>query len=324
MKIVQIARRTNISTNTIRKFVKLTDFNIVNKPKPNVSKILAYEPYILELLKQERTFHYKQRLTAKRVFELLREKHPDYPCSYYLTRKFFQNKRMEFYSLSKQYIPIKHNPGNAQADFGVIYYNHQEQRLKAYCLTLSFPYSNAFYCQVFKGKSSECMLQGLKSVFNHIEGVPYEITFDNDTGIVKIETDKITRIFNDLFLKFKNHYNFKTHFCNLLSPNEKANVEKAIHTLRMNIFSPVPEIEDFDFFNEQLLDICESINMRNRKGHYKTTVNKMLAADKANLMPLPELDFEVSTIKKRRCNEMGCVVIQDKQFFTIKCAVGAF
>jgi wobble nucleotide-excising tRNase len=54
MKIVQIARRTNISTNTIRKFVKLTDFNIVNKSKPNESKILAYEPYILELLKQER------------------------------------------------------------------------------------------------------------------------------------------------------------------------------------------------------------------------------------------------------------------------------
>ena len=222
MKVIEIARRTNVSLNSIRKFIKLTDFNTTPKKSLNDSKILPYEAEILELLKQERTSHHKQRLTAKRVFDLLKERHIDFPCSYYLVRKFFQKTRMEFYSLSKQCVPLKHNPGNAQADFGIIYYTNQGERLKGYLLTLSFPYSNALYCQIFEGKSAECMLQGLKNIFLHLGGVPYEMTFDNDRGIVKIEQNTTTRIANDLFLRFKNHYHFKIHFCNLHSPNEKA------------------------------------------------------------------------------------------------------
>lgn len=88
--------------------------------------ILPYKDEIIHLIKLDRSSHHKQRLNAKRVYELLKEKYPDYPCSYYTTRKFYQKFKLEFYSLSKQYVPLIHNPGNAQVDFGTVYYIQNE------------------------------------------------------------------------------------------------------------------------------------------------------------------------------------------------------
>ncbi len=310
MKIVDISIKLKCSTNTVSKYVKNFDYS----PKPKKctnglsEKILPYENDIKALLKQERNGHYKQRLTGKRVYDLLKEMHPEYPCSYSLTIKHFKKIRLEFYSLLRQYVPLTHNPAEAQVDFAEFYYTVNDEKFKGYMATVSFPYSNAFFCQVFKGKSGECLLQGMKNVFHFIGGVPYEITFDNEPSIVHIN-DSVprTKVPSDLFLRFKNHYNFRVYFCNSKSPNEKGNVEAAHRTIRLNILTPMPEIKDFDEFNKQLLINCEKALNRRRKGIYHTLIKDLFKSDKKNLIPLPEMDFDVATYRRRKCNEMGCI-----------------
>jgi hypothetical protein len=58
------------------------------------------------------------------------------------------------------------DPGSAQADFGEtdIYEDGQLTRKKF--LTLSFPYSNNGFSQLFGGETAECVCQGLKDIFN--------------------------------------------------------------------------------------------------------------------------------------------------------------
>jgi hypothetical protein len=243
---------------------------------------------------------------------MLNEEYQEFPCSYYLTQRFFSKKRCEFYNLSvkKQHIPLKHLPGSAQVDVGDLYYlDTNGEKQKGYLIIMAFPYSNAVYGQAFKGKSSECILQGLKNIFLHIGGVPYEITFDNDKALVKICEGQQTKMLTDLFLRFKNHYNFRTHFCNLHSPNEKANVEVGIRALRIKEFSPMSVIADFDEFNRQLLSLCDNAQERIRRGYKTVQITDMFTTDRQNLVPLPEIDFEVQTSRKRVCDTMGRIII---------------
>ena len=91
---------------------------------------------------------------------------------------------------------------------------------------MSFPYSNIAFCQLLKGKNAQCLIQAMKNIFEFIGGVPHEITFDNEGGLVKCLGEKITkRIENELFLRFKNHYDFRLEYCRSKSPNQKGHVE---------------------------------------------------------------------------------------------------
>ena len=161
MTMTDVARRLNCSVNTVSKYVKATDWS----PKPRVArhdynyKILPYEEDMKTLLQKERNGHHKQRITGKRIFELLKELHPDFSCSYYLTKKHFLKVRQEFYSLNRQYVPLTHNPAKAQVDFAEFFYLHKGEKMHGYLLAVAFPYSNAVYCQAYRGKSGECMLR---------------------------------------------------------------------------------------------------------------------------------------------------------------------
>ena len=73
------------------------------------------------------------------------------------------------------FLPLKHIPGEAQADFGEADFYEDGTLFHGYHLNLSFPYSNAGYVQLFKGENLECLLQGLKDIFEHIGGVPQRI-----------------------------------------------------------------------------------------------------------------------------------------------------
>ena len=51
-------------------------------------------------------------------------------------------------------------------------------------LTVSFPYSNQAYCQIFGGENQQCLLQGMRNIFEHIGKVPNRILFDNLSSVL--------------------------------------------------------------------------------------------------------------------------------------------
>lgn len=77
---------------------------------------------------------------------------------------------------------------HAQVDFGeIVYLDESGSEHKAYELIVSFPYSDKAYVQVFPSQNQECLLTGMRSVFEYIGGVPQVIRFDNmSTAVVKV------------------------------------------------------------------------------------------------------------------------------------------
>lgn len=51
-------------------------------------------------------------------------------------------------------------------------------------MTVSFPNNNAGFIQLFKGENQECLLTGLKTIFEYIGVVPCKIWFDNLSAAV--------------------------------------------------------------------------------------------------------------------------------------------
>lgn len=133
----------------------------------------------------------KQRHTAKRGYERLQTEYPDQLhvklriVQYYVAEK----KKQLCQDKSKGYIPLEHPAGEAQVDFEEFaYYDNSGAQETAYKLTVSFPYSNAAYCQIFKSQNQECFLLGMKNIFEYVRYVPHRIVFDNlSVTVISIE-----------------------------------------------------------------------------------------------------------------------------------------
>jgi len=112
------------------------------------------------------------------------------------------------------------HPGESQADFGEAAFLERGRMVRKKYLTLSFPYSNESFTQVFGGETAECVCLGLKDIFAYIGGVQSLVVFDNATGVGR----RIGEIIHEaeLFSRMRAHYGFSVRFCNPDSGHEKA------------------------------------------------------------------------------------------------------
>ena len=126
----------------------------------------------------------------------------------------FKKKELSKSQLSAR-LPLYHPPGEAQVDFGHFsYINNCGKMVDALKLTMSFPYSNQSYCQIFGGENQECLLQGMQNIFQYIGKVPYRIVFDNLSSAVAHMGKSHERTLTEGFKRFMLHYNFEAAFCN--------------------------------------------------------------------------------------------------------------
>ena len=83
--------------------------------------------------------------------------------------------------------------------------------------------------------------------------------------------------------------------------------------MRKNLLVPVPYFKDFNQYNIELLK--KYAQLHNRK-HYITDNNICdLHFDDINeLNPLPIIPFEIASIKKRKLDNFGRLIIDNKNF----------
>ncbi len=207
MPVRVISYKLDISPTTVYKYLKLDNFTdeIRLKRKTRPRKTEPYESIIKEWLVEDKTRRYKQRHTARRIYDRLSEMFENFDVSYSLIAATVRKIKKEVYYYVKEYAPLRHLPGEAQVDMGFCEFVENGIKYDGCYVVMSFPYSNMAFCQLFKGRNTHSVLQGIKNIFEYIGGVPHEITIDNDSTLVRIVgTKKTKRIENDLFLRFKN------------------------------------------------------------------------------------------------------------------------
>ncbi|WP_284679390.1 IS21 family transposase [Aceticella autotrophica] len=259
-------------------------------------KIEPVKPIIYRWLEEDKTAPVKQRHTAKKIYFRLKEEHAELLNVGYRTIAYYVAKRKkEVYKDEEGYIPLEHPKGEAQVDFGQAIFYEKGKRIEGHYLNMTFPYSNGGYTLLFKGENQECLLEGMKRIFEYIEHVPYKIWFDNLSAAVIMGKNKERKLVEQ-FEKFALHYGFEANFCNPNSGHEKGNVENKVGYHRRNLFVPIPHFENIDEYNKELLKLSD-IDMK--REHYKKgeLIENLLEEEKEFMFKLPEKEFEVCRIK---------------------------
>ena len=312
----EIQRRTKVNYRTVCKYADMEDWNddkLPNMEPDNYPVLGEYIPLINEWLEGDATAPRKQRHTAKRIYDRLRAE-AGYTGGYSSVKRYVRKKRFVLRQGLVGCLPLAHPMAHAQVDFGeFLRCDADGNEHKAYELVMSFPYSDKAYAQVFPSQNQECLLIGIRRIFEYIGGVPARIRFDNMSTAVAQVLEGTERKLTDGFTRFMLHYRFQADFCNPASGNEKGNVENKVGYIRRNALVPIPTIISFEEFNSHLFDWCENDAER---PHYQrgVTIQSLWEDEKPKLLMLPEVPYNVFNYKSLRVSKTGFVCIDTNKY----------
>jgi len=323
--ISEICKMTGRNYRTIKKYIETEDFNeSEHKAKrPNKSDILR--PIIRKWLLEDRARHHKQRHTAKVIYKRLKKEHPDIlDVSERTVRTIVKEEKEKIYGSKKAYLLLNHPGGEAQVDFGTFYGYEQGGLKKFHELILSFPKSNAGFAVVTRSETRQAVLEGLVTIFKHIEYVPIAIWFDQmSSAALRTKDENGVLKAADFVTRFSMHYGFNIKFCNPNSGNEKGNVENKVGTIRRNLFVPEPIIKELDSFNQKLLEDCDDLN---KEDHYRLKEPKTLLfeQEKELMVPVSKIPFDTAKYETRKVNKYGLVEFSGCRYSASPRYIGQF
>ncbi|HAE16620.1 MAG TPA: IS21 family transposase [Erysipelotrichaceae bacterium] len=306
--IAEICRKFRRDYRTVRKYLEMDDFNpSVPLSKPVRPSVLEpWIPLIDSWLLSDAGMPYKQRHTARRVYNRLKDLDPDFNCSYSTVNNYVRKKKKEL-NLKKQkaMIPLIHDPGTAQADFGDVLFEENGKLISGHELVMTFPYSNAAFAILTYGENTECLLEGLDIIFRFINGVPSAIWFDNASTMVSEVIKGGGRKMTERFIRFCEHYRIHPVFMNRSAGNEKGSVEAHVGNIRRNFFVPLPQFNDLNEYNQETLNKC--VSRLEEELHYihQIRIIELFQKDREFLLPLPSKHFDLSALISCTTGETG-------------------
>src|SRR5215467_968123 len=111
----EAAREFGISRNMVRKMLQYAVPPGYQRAKPvRRPKLGPWLPVIDAILLADQNQPVKQRHTAQRIFDRLREEH-GYSGGYTIVKDYVRLKKLRG---KEMFVPLAHPPGEAQADFG--------------------------------------------------------------------------------------------------------------------------------------------------------------------------------------------------------------
>jgi hypothetical protein len=203
-------------------------------------------------------------------------------------------------------MPLAHPPGEAQFDFGEARAVYRGREIKVMFCVMSLPYSDAFLCQAFPRECTETFQEGHVRAFEFFGGVPSRISYDNSKiAVAKIVGRRGEKPTHE-FLRLQSHYLYAHHFCLVRRPNEKGHTEGLVKFARSNFMVPIPRFDDFEQFNQKLVEDCRHDLVRKLRG--KTgTKSERLEEDRLAMLPIPSNRFEAKRVKNAKTNSLSLV-----------------
>ena len=238
-------------------------------------------------LEGDRGVHRKQRHTAKRVFDRLRNEH-DFTGGY-TTVKDYMRERVR--RGREMFVPLIHPSGHAQAYFGeaVVFIDGVEQ--KAHFFIMDLPHSDACYVRAYPAAIAEAWVDGHVHAFAFFGKGPVSVLYDNDRCLVSKILPDGTRQRAKLFSGFLSHYLFRDRYGRPGKGNDKGNAEGLVGYSRRNFMVPIPRFATWDAFNAFLEDQCRKHQSDVLRGQSET-IGQRLARDLAAMSELPAAPFE--------------------------------
>ena len=305
----QVLRETGMHWTTLEKVLSHSEPPGYRLRKPRRRpKLGAFLPRIRQILEGDKAIPRKQRHTAKRIFERLKDE--GYTGGYTqvkaAVREIKQRSREVF-------VPLVHRPGEAQMDFGHALAKVDGVLRKVVLFVMALPHSDAMFVQVFERLCIEAFWEGHRRAFAWLGGVPSRLTYDNESILVSKVLKGRNRKLTKGFLQLQSHYLFAEHFCRVARPNEKGVVEGTVKYSRLNFLVPVPQVRDLEDLNADLVVRCTDELRRTLRGKGASKAT-LLEEDRVAFLSLPAVPFDGCRRESTSATSLSLVRFDDNDY----------
>ena len=310
----RIARERCHSRHTVRRALEDPGPPVyrrqASRPRPVLGRFLGI---IDRWLEEDRQRPPKQRHTARRIHARLTSEF-GFRGGESSVRQYVREQRPR----PEVMIPLEHDPGEAQADWGEahVYLDGRLTKVQVFCLRLC--YSQRPFAMAFLRQSQEAFFAGHVAAFEELRGAPRRITYDNLTLAVKRVLTGPHREEQQGFVAFRSHYLFESNFCRPREAHEKGLVENLVGYVRRNYLVPLPRVASLEELNALLRESCRSSLGRRLRGQDRT-VAEAWEEDRRHLLPLPAWPWPCCVTRPAKAT-LSCLVSFDSNRYSVPAA----
>jgi transposase len=291
LSIREIVRRTGLSRNTIRKYLRAGTVEPAFRVPERPSKLDPFADRLSAWLKTEAGKSRKERRTLKQL-------HADlvalgYDGSYNrvaaFARKWKADRQREQQTVGRgTFVPLVFQPGEAfQFDWSEDRATIGGETTKLQVAHIKLSHSRAFLLRAYLLQTHEMLFDAHWHAFRVFGGVPGRGIYDNmKTAVDRVGSGKARQV-NARFLAMTSHYVFEPEFCNPAAGWEKGQVEKNVLDTRRLVLQLMPDFPDLAALNAWLEQRCIAQWERTPHGTLPGTVAEAWQAEKPALMPTP-------------------------------------
>jgi transposase len=299
----EAAKEFGLARETVRKMLRYSVPPGYRRQQPvRRPKLDAWVGTIDQILEDDKARGKKQRHTAKRIFERLRDEH-GYSGGYTIVKDYVRLRKL---SQREMFVPLEHPAGDAQADFGEAMVVIGGVERKAHYLAVDLPQSDDCFVMAFPAETTEAFLEGHNHAFAYFQGVPRTILYDNTKLAVARILGDGTRIRTKAFTELQSHYLFQEKFGRPGKGNDKGKVEGLVGYARRNFLVPIPRWASWEDLNAKLREQCTKRRERRLRGH-KESIGERFEKDRERLLPLPAAPYEACEKRTTRVTSLSLV-----------------
>ena len=176
MSIRETARTFGLHRDTVRKMLAYSvPPGYRRQSPPGKPKLKPFTGVIDRILEDDLALPRKQRHTAKRIFERLRDEY-GFDDGYTTVKDYVRENRRQ---TREMFVPLSHAPGQAQCDFGedLVVIGGVERKARYFVIDL--PHSDGCFVKAYPAETIEAFLDGHVSALAFLGGVPRSILYDN-------------------------------------------------------------------------------------------------------------------------------------------------
>ena len=260
----EAARQFGISRDSVRKMLSFSVPPGYRRSAPvRRPKLDGFTEIVEQWLREDLGQRAKQRHTAKRVFERLRDEH-GFTGGYTIVKDYVREHRRRG---REMFVPLHHPPGHAQADFGEATVVIGGVERTAHFFAFDLPQSDACFVRAYPAATAEAWVDGHVHAFAFFGRVPQSVLYDNDRCLVARILSDGTRKRATLFSGFLSHYLIRDRYGRPGKGNDKGAVEGLVGWARRTFMVPLPRFASWEDFNAWLEAQCRKRQAQVLRGH---------------------------------------------------------
>lgn len=321
--IREIARRTGLSRNTVRKYLASGVVEPRYPDRKTPSKLDDYSATLNNWLHRESGRNRKQRRSVKQLYYSLVEL--GYTGSYDRVAAFARDWRLDQQAARNRasrgtYVPLTFAPGEAfQFDWSEDYAVLGGQNTKLQIAQFKLSYSRAYILRAYLLQTHEMLFDAHQHAFRVFGGIPERGIYDNmKTAVDKVGRGKV-RVVNARFQAMVSHYLFEAEFCNPAAGWEKGQIEKNVRDSRHRIWQQAPQFKDLDELNVWLEQRCIALWQSTLHPEFKDrTIAQVWAEECEQTMAVPA-PFDGFVEHSKRVSST-CLITFDNNRYSVPAA----